>query len=126
MVNLTNIALAATALLGYVQAAPASRDVAARPNTIVKDGYIIKLKPGAKDFDSHVSWVKGVHKRNLAKRGAAEHTYKGIERQFTGKNHFNGYSGEFDELTIEEIRNNPDVSSPMDLPDIRYAANWGS
>jgi len=112
MVNWKAIAVAATSLLaGLADAAPTTRrEVNIRSTTVVKDGYIIKLKPGvADDLEAHTLWVSNIHKRNLAKRGLDEHTYRGIERMFTGKNHFNGYAGEFDELTIEEIRNSPEV-----------------
>lgn len=113
MVNVKNIALAGAALLGFASAAPHAKQVTAR-STIVQDGYIIKLKPGVDeadfDFDSHISWVEGVHKRNMMKRSLDQRSYKGVERQFTGRNHWNGYSGNFDEATIAEIRNNPNVS----------------
>lgn len=110
MVNFKNLAVAGAALLGFAQAAPYSSHVTR--SSVIKDGYIIKLKPGAEDFDfdTHVSWVEGVHKRNVAKRSLSDRAYKGINRKFTGKNHWNGYAGEFDEATIAEIENNPDVS----------------
>lgn len=113
MVNIKNLALAGATLLGFAQAAPYTSSHTTRAS-VVKDGYIIRLAPGAEDFDfdSHVSWVEGVHKRNLAKRSLSERAYKGINRKFTGKNHWNGYSGEFDESTIAEIESNPDVSCP--------------
>ena len=112
MVNVKNVVLAGAALLGLAQAAPYS-SLTPR-STVVKDGYIIKLEPGAEDFDfdTHVSWVEGVHKRNLAKRSLTERAYKGVERKFNGKNYWNGYAGQFDEATIAEIEKSPDVSSP--------------
>lgn len=111
MVSFKNLVVAAVALVGFAQAAPTTH--IAQTDTIVKDGYIIKLRSGTSDFDSHVSWVKGVHKRNLAKRGAIEQVFKGIERMYTGEFHWNGYAGQFDADTIKEIRNHPDVSQPL-------------
>lgn len=121
MVNWKAIAVAATSLLaGLADAAPTTgREVNIRSSTIIKDGYIIKLKPGVtSNLEAHTMWVNNIHKRNLAKRGLDTRRYRGIERMFTGKNHFNGYAGEFDELTIEEIRNSPEVSHSASEDDL--------
>jgi oryzin len=109
MVNFKNLAVAATALFGYTLAAPLDQQTrtASQHGKVIEGSYIITLKSGsqASDLESHLSWVNDVHKRSLGKR-----QHKGVERTYAGKYDFNGYSGSFDEATIAEIRNNPDVA----------------
>ncbi|KAL6866366.1 hypothetical protein ACO1O0_002474 [Amphichorda felina] len=101
MVNLRRLAL----LLGAIPAAfaaPAPADKRVKPE-VIPNKYIVTLKEDVADFKSHVAWVGDVHKRSLSRRDTS-----GIEKEFHIKN-FNAYVGEFDEATIEEIKNSPDV-----------------
>lgn len=68
----------------------------------VPNKYIVTLKSDV-DVDSHLTWVAEAHKRSLNKRDTVgiEHTY--------GFGDFHAYAGEFDEATLEEIKNNPEV-----------------
>ena len=106
MVNFRRIALALSGLLPLIAAAP----VANRQNdgsVNVENKYIITLKSGvsARDIESHLSWVSDVHKRSLARRDLA-----GVEKTYDIGD-FHGYAGSFDEETIEQIKNSPDVST---------------
>ncbi|KAI5467513.1 peptidase S8/S53 domain-containing protein [Mariannaea sp. PMI_226] len=101
MVKLTNIALAVTTLLGLALGAPVERE----NGDVVKGSYIITLKSD-QDLKSHLNWVDDVHKRSLAKRSSDA---KGVERTYNGKYGFHGYAGSFDESTLDEIKNNPEV-----------------
>ncbi|WYZ45727.1 hypothetical protein EsH8_VIII_001043 [Colletotrichum jinshuiense] len=102
MVNFKNITAVVAALVSFGAAAPTARD---EPAPDVTGKFIITLKPGisTRDIDSHLSWVDAVHKRSMSRRDTA-----GVEKKYKiGK--FNGYSGHFDDVTIEELRNNSDV-----------------
>lgn len=105
MVNFTNLALVATTLLGYAIGAPVERD----SGSVVKGSYIITLKPELKtdDLENHLTWVNDVHKRSVSKRDSQA---KGVEITYDGDYGFHGYAGSFDSDTIEEIKNNPEVS----------------
>ncbi|KYK57494.1 serine protease protn [Drechmeria coniospora] len=113
MVNLKNIAVAATTLLAYAGAAPFVSETgefktSAKTSKVIPGKYIITLKDGlqARDLDSHLDWVNGVHKRGLS---ASQ--FKGVERTYNGKHiNFRGYAGHFDQATVAEIRKNPDVA----------------
>ncbi|EEP76471.1 proteinase T [Uncinocarpus reesii 1704] len=74
----------------------------------VPNGYIVVMKDGvsSQDFDSHRNWVTQLHHERLARRGSTNvggmrHTYKTTLK---------GYSGTFDEETIQEIANRDDVA----------------
>ncbi|GJC92040.1 alkaline proteinase [Colletotrichum higginsianum] len=104
MVNFRNFTALVAALVpfGAAAPAPAPRD---DPTPDVAGKFIVTLKSGisARDLDSHLSWVDAVHKRSLDRRDTT-----GVEKKFNvGK--FSGYSGHFDDATVEELRNNPDV-----------------
>ncbi|UNI25020.1 Oryzin [Purpureocillium takamizusanense] len=70
--------------------------------------YIITLKSGiaARDIDSHLEWVGDVHARSIARRGL---DLAGIGKKYEIGS-YNGYSGQFDAATIEEIRNKDEVA----------------
>jgi oryzin len=104
MVTLRRLAV----LLGAIPAALAAPTTQKRE--VVPNKYIVTLKEDVSNFDSHVSWVSDIHKRSLSRRSTA-----GIEQEFHIDT-FNAYVGEFDETTIEEIKNNPDVSFPSKTP----------
>lgn len=108
MFNIRNLAVLAAALVPFGVAVP----VETAPEVVDIDTtnkYIITLKPGiaARDVDSHLSWVGGVHRRNMLARRDAE-PLAGVGEKFDIKD-FHAYVGTFDEATIEEIRNSPDV-----------------
>jgi oryzin len=72
---------------------------------IIPGRYIISLNQDTEppSVDSHVTWVKDLHLRSLTRRDE-----KGINKVWKGN--FKGYSGEFDEGTLDEIRQSDDVS----------------
>lgn len=105
MYGLKKLALVAGALLPFVNAAPVASPPQARA---IPSKYIVTLKETA-DVESHLGWVKDVHARSLGRRDLA-----GVEKTFNISD-FNGYSGSFDDATIEEIKAN-DAVSPLHLP----------
>lgn len=107
MTSIRRLALYLGALLPAVLAAPAGVSKVAKLDS-VPDKYIITLKPDASDakVEAHLSWVEGVHRRSLAKRDTS-----GVEKTFNISS-WSAYSGEFDQATIDEIKNSPEVSLP--------------
>lgn len=105
MVNFRQLAVSLAALLPLATAAPVPEEQQIKRD-VIPGKYIVSLKTGA-NAESHMSWVNSVHKRSLSKRatGGVEKTYK--------INDFEAYAGEFDEATLAEIRNNPDVSQSL-------------
>jgi oryzin len=77
----------------------------AQSGDVVEGSYIITLKPELSDIDvNHQAfWADEVHKRSVNKRDGL----KGVELVYNGT--FKGYAGTFDDVTIEEIRANPNV-----------------
>lgn len=108
MVNFKNLAIAATTLFGLTLGAPVTQGESGK---VVPGSYIVTLKPDAKgsELTSHLKWVDDVHKRSLSKRD----TDNGVERTYDGKYGFKGYAGTFDKETIQEIKDNPLVRSPI-------------
>ncbi len=103
MTNLRRLAVLLGALLPAALTAPTPAEgLAARE--VVPNKYIVRLKDSA-GFDSHLSWVNEVHKRSLSRRDLG-----GVEKEYHIGS-FEAYSGEFDEETIAEIKNNPEVSA---------------
>ncbi|SPO03721.1 related to Alkaline protease 1 [Cephalotrichum gorgonifer] len=94
--NLKTIGVLLGALLGQASTAPAGPTAA-----VIADKYIITLKSDVASVESHVSWAANLHTQSIQRRGA------GVDKVWS-KN-FKGYSGQFDEQTIEEIRSNEDV-----------------
>lgn len=73
--------------------------------------YIVTLKDGLSDSQvaAHTFWATEVHARRLARRDPNERDLPaGILKRYKIES-FNAYAGAFDDLTIDEIRNNPDV-----------------
>lgn len=69
--------------------------------------FIVALKPTADvDLDLHARWVSDVHGQALARRGVES---SGIDKTFSFPG-FKGYSGSFDEDTIQIIKANSSVS----------------
>lgn len=109
MVNWKKFAAATTAILGYAQAAPAPDSKQTQDSDIVKGRYIIRLRDEVADFQTHIGWVNGAHRRN-AEEANFKDAPKGVLREFNYPNvKLKGYSGEFDEATLEELRNNDAV-----------------
>ncbi|KAI9167975.1 Alkaline proteinase [Paramyrothecium foliicola] len=100
MANLRRLALFLGALLPAALALPtesqAKRDV-------IPGKFIVTLKADVK-ADTHLNWVRNVHRRSLSKRDTA-----GVEETYD-INDWHAYAGEFDEATIEEIKSSPDVA----------------
>lgn len=67
--------------------------------------YIVTLRQGlsSRDLDSHFGWVDGVHARNSHRRATTV-----VDKTYQIRS-FNGYAGEFDSDTLEQIKSSPDV-----------------
>ena len=102
MPSLYNTFLLLGAYLPGLLAAPVKPE---ETDNVIPNRYIITLKDdiAAKDVSSHLSWVEDTHKRSLTRRdlGGVDNTYD--------IGNWHAYSGEFDEGTIAEIKDNPDV-----------------
>ncbi|KAI0597288.1 peptidase S8/S53 domain-containing protein [Biscogniauxia sp. FL1348] len=105
MNNLRRIALALGALLPAALAAPTTVP-RLEQRAAIPGKYIVTLKTDATsaEVESHLSWVSDVHKRSLSKRSTA-----GVEKTYNISS-WSAYAGEFDDATIEEIKNNPEVA----------------
>lgn len=83
--------------------------VAAKAGDLVQDSYIVVLKNGisASEFAAHRAWANDLQSSALAKRGDTGHS--GLKHTYNmGK--LKGYSGTFDQQTIEEIKKRSDVA----------------
>lgn len=90
----------------------------------VPNSYIIKFKSHVSDSSAadHHSWVQKIHsdkedeRLELRKRGQIPlvgdvvDSFKGLKHTLKIGSEFLGYSGHFDDSTIEEVRRHPDVS----------------
>jgi oryzin len=85
-------------LLPAAFAAPAGKQPEYIPNK-----YIVTLKNGVttNDFESHVSWARDVHARNLGSRHTA-----GVEKTYK-INDWSAYAVEMDSATLAEIKSSP-------------------
>lgn len=90
---------------------PASSAPALRES--VEGKYIVTLKQdlAVSQIDSHIAWLDGVHTRNLPRRQTS-----GVNKVWT--DNFKGYSGQFDEATLSQIRNNEDVRLTASRPKV--------
>ncbi|KAH7247200.1 proteinase B [Fusarium solani] len=106
MASIRRLALFLGALLPAALAAPVDGPVRREEATAIPNKYIITLKPEASDskISAHLDWVGDVHRRSLSKRDTA-----GVEETYNISN-WNAYAGEFDDATIEEIKNSPEVA----------------
>jgi cerevisin len=86
----------------------------------VPNSYIIKFKKHVTESSAaeHHTWVQKLHGENeearleLRKRGEiplADGVYNGLKHTYKISSEFLGYSGHFDDSTIEEVRRHPDV-----------------
>ncbi|KAF9874381.1 hypothetical protein CkaCkLH20_07944 [Colletotrichum karsti] len=98
-------------------------------NRAIPDKYIVSLKPGISSatVDSHLSWVRDVHKR----RSLSARTIAGVEKTFD-IGLFHAYAGSFDEEMVMEIEANQDVDRiEPDMPIYPFElisqteATWG-
>jgi cerevisin len=104
----------------------------------VPNSYMVVFKKHVKDASKHHDWVQSVHSKNneermeLRKRSSqfpvTTEIFEGLKHTYemTG---MKGYSGHFDEETIEAIRRHPDVStrysSPKSLESLLSSAHCG-
>jgi oryzin len=95
------LALAATAVPFFAQAAPLSK----HSSDPIPGKYIVLLQPetNISSVAAHHSKVRELHRRNLARRDI-----DGIEREYD-LGDFKGYAGAFDDATIEELKALPEV-----------------
>lgn len=92
----------------------------------VPNSYIVKFKSHVSPSSAadHHSWVQKIHgdredeRLELRKRGQIPlvgdvvDSFKGLKHTLKIGSEFLGYSGHFDDNTIEEVRRHPDVSNP--------------
>lgn len=95
---------------------------------VIPGQYIIRLKPGLQpaEFESHMVWATGVHKRSPGRRDTT-----GIEKSFN-IGAFNAYTGSFDDDSIAEIGAGEEVLSvepnrivELDAFYTQWNAPWG-
>lgn len=112
----------------------------------VPNSYMIVFKKHVKDSHakSHHSWVQSIHTKNqdermeLRKRSQfpiTEEIFDGLKHTYNIVGGLMGYSGHFDDETIEAIRRHPDVdyierdsivhTMGHDEPEIEKNAPWG-
>ncbi|KAI0112954.1 serine protease 2 [Daldinia grandis] len=115
----------------------------------VPNSYIVKFKSHVSDSSAadHHSWVQKIHgdkeeeRLELRKRsqiplvGDVVDSFKGLKHTLKIGSEFLGYSGHFDDSTIEEVRRHPDVefiekdsivyALVDDEPDLEKNAPWG-
>lgn len=103
----TRAAYALAALLPIINAAPLPKYDEPVSTLSVEGKYIVTLKSGS-DSTAHLSWVSGIHARNLAKRANGTAATGGVEKKFN-INAWNAYVGHFDAQTIAEIEASDDV-----------------
>ncbi|KAM0429807.1 hypothetical protein ACHAPT_006413 [Fusarium lateritium] len=103
MASLRRLALLFGALLPAALAAPV--DAPVKRQDAAPNKYIVTLKSDAPDskIEAHLDWVGDVHRRSLSKRDTA-----GVEETYNISN-WNAYAGEFDDETIDKIKNSPEV-----------------
>jgi cerevisin len=88
----------------------------------IPGSYIVKFKSHVKHTDAadHHSWVQDLHtstqqtKMDLKKRSQSpfvDELFEGLKHTYNIAGGLMGYSGHFDDETIEQIRRHPDVST---------------
>lgn len=89
---------------------------------IIPNSYIVSLKDDIpeQEFETHISWVNNVHSANVARSEGSTASTSGVK--FTYKvNGWKGYSGSFDQNTLDELLADEKVSTRTSLESI--AAN---
>ncbi|KAK4456785.1 peptidase S8/S53 domain-containing protein [Cladorrhinum samala] len=85
---------------------------------VIPNSYIIKFKKhvDADKASDHHTWIQDLHtarqqrvRADLKKRGVVDDAFKGLKHTYKIGSDFLGYSGHFDEETIEQVRRHPDV-----------------
>lgn len=87
----------------------------------VPDSYIVVFKDHVDESAAalHHSWIQDIHlesenlRTELRKRSQfpiANDVFEGLKHTYNIAGSFLGYSGHFDDSTIEQVRNHPDVS----------------
>ncbi|KMU76916.1 subtilase-type proteinase psp3 [Coccidioides immitis RMSCC 3703] len=99
---------------------------------IIRGSYIVVMKDGtsSSDLKSHMNWAANVHHGNLAKQGPSRSTGFQFSFDIGG---WRGYSGKFDNDTLDAIVNNahvkyvePDrMASATVLKIQKNAPSWG-
>ncbi|KAF3797610.1 Alkaline protease 1 [Colletotrichum gloeosporioides] len=99
--------LVALASLGPVNAMFGSDMAGVNEPIDVKDRYIVTFSPNISEagIKSHLGWVDTMHARSLNRRDTT-----GFEDRLDVGDDFHAYIGHYDEATVEELRNNPDVT----------------
>jgi cerevisin len=98
----------------------------------VPNSYMIVFKKHVKDADaeSHHEWVQSVHSKSsdermeLRKRSQFPLTtdvFEGLKHTYNIVGGLMGYSGHFDDETLEQIRRHPDVST---VPSLHNRQRW--
>lgn len=88
---------------------------------VVPNSYIIKFKKHVDESSAsaHHAWIQDIHasreqvRQDLKKRGQVpmlDDFFHGLKHTYKIGEEFLGYSGHFDEETIEQVRRHPDVS----------------
>lgn len=84
---------------------------------VVPNSYIIKFKKHVTDdkVSDHHTWIQKIHssRMDLKKRSQipmVDDVFRGLKHTYKIGQDFMGYSGHFDEDTIEAVRRHPDVS----------------
>lgn len=108
----------------------------------IPNSYIVRFKDHVTDSSAgvHHSWVQQLHgdreddRLELRKRGGVD-AFRGLGHTFKIGGSFLGYSGHFDDETIEQVRNHPDVAYVerdsivyalgSDEPELEKQAPWG-
>jgi cerevisin len=111
------IGAAASPLFGssVVGEAPLIQSVNAKH---IPNSYIVKFKDHVKHGEAaaHHSWVNQLHmqtesrKFELRKRDIVSDVMSGIKHTYNIAGTFMGYSGNFDDAVLEQMRRHPDVS----------------
>ncbi|KAI0019944.1 peptidase S8/S53 domain-containing protein [Xylariomycetidae sp. FL0641] len=115
----------------------------------VPNSYIVKFKDHVSESSAkdHHSWIQKIHgdredeRLELRKRGQfplvgeVADSFKGLKHTLKVGSEFLGYSGHFDDNTIEEVRKHPDVeyierdqivyALKEDEPELEKNAPWG-
>lgn len=94
--------------------------IATADGATIADSYIIVLKKSLSrsQAEQHHQWAQGVHlesqqtKPDLKKRSLGSWlsgSYEGLKHTYDISGSFLGYSGHFDQNTLDQIRRHPDV-----------------
>ncbi|KAF2014518.1 hypothetical protein BU24DRAFT_423444 [Aaosphaeria arxii CBS 175.79] len=81
----------------------------------IPNSYMIVFKKHVKDGKDHHDWVQSIHTQSnqerleLRKRSIETEIFEGLKHTYNMANGLMGYSGHFDDETIEQIRRHPDV-----------------